>query len=269
MRKTLLVVVFLFSTSSPNLAFAQSDANAPTIPQKPLSSDPRVIPGRVIAEGHNTAPAGATKLPTYKLEEVELAQPVEITVRGARERLTTVLRLAVTPGESQLGYRIWIDDVLLPSVWGVGAKSLATFIYDRSILRDGAIISVGTERNIYDLPERLKLPDSFRATLKPEAIEEGNGIVSISSFFRVAGSERQRFIGIAMKTAKPLPTMNMGYSVQIGRRFFDAGGRGINWSVQLTEQQFAELKDGDRVAMDVGVFNIAYLGRLDKSIIDR
>jgi hypothetical protein len=223
----------------------------------------------MIAQGHNTAPAGAINLATYKLEEVELAQPEEIMIRGARERITTLLRLTVTPGESQIGYWIWIDDVLLPSVWGVDARSLATFIYDRSILHDGAIISVGTACNIYDLPERLKLPDNFRATLKPEAIEEGNGIVSIRRFLRSAGSERQHFVEIAMKTAKPLPTTNAGYTVQIGRRFFDVGGGDRDWSVALTERQFAELKDGDRVAISVWVMNVAYLGRLDMSIMDR
>jgi hypothetical protein len=93
--------------------------------------------------------------------------------------------------------------------------------------------------------------------------------VRIRSLLRVAGSERQRFVAIEVKTAKPLATTNMGYSVQIGRRFFEAGGHSTNWSVQLTERQFAELNDGDRIAIGVVAFNVAYLGRLDKSIIDR
>jgi hypothetical protein len=78
MFKIPLVIVFFFSIWSPNLGFAQSDANATTIRQKPLSSDPRFIPGRLIGEGHNTVSAAAINLLTYKLEEVELTQPAEI-----------------------------------------------------------------------------------------------------------------------------------------------------------------------------------------------
>jgi len=135
---------------------------------------------------------------------------------------------------------------------------------------EGADISIVDDRGeTHLLPDRLRLPDSVRTQIEREAFEEGNGIVGIRSVLRIYGSERQRFVAIEMKTAKPLPTTNMGYSVQIGRRFFAAGGGRTNWSVQLTERQFAELKDGDRVAIGVGAFNIAYLGRLDKSIIDR
>ena len=245
----------------------QSLASQP--PQGTTHDKVRIMPGRLIAEGHNIVPVGPDELLTYRLEEVDLPQPMDLEIHGLKGRLNTVMRLTITSAKAVDGNRIWINDVVLPAVWEVGVNSIATLIYDRSILTDGGTISVGRGNNIYDLPEHLKLPDSFSATLKPEKIEEGNGIVSIRSVLRIYGSERQRFVAIEMRTARPLPITNIGYSVQIGRRFFAAGGGHTNWSVQLPERQFAELKDGDRVAIGVGAFNIAYLGRLDKSIIDR
>ena len=237
--------------------------------KEPAMKNLRRAPGKLIAEGHNTVRVGPDELLTYRLEEVELPQPMDLEIHGLKERLNTVMRLTITSAKAVDGNRIWINDVVLPAVWEVDVNSLATLIYDRSILTDGAVISVGRGSSTYDLPERLKLPDNFKARLKPEKIEDGNGIVGIRSVLRIYGSERQRFVAIEMKTAKPLPITNIGYSVQIGRRFFDAGGGHTSWSVQLTERQFAELKDGDRVAIGVGAFNIAYLGRLDKRMIDR
>jgi len=39
--------------------------------------------------------------------------------------------------------------------------------------------------------------------------------------------------------------------------------------LELTGKEFEELKDGDRVGIGIGVLNVAYLGRLNNSIIDR
>jgi hypothetical protein len=238
--------------------------------QRVIEKDVRTISGKLLAEGRNTTPVGPYGLLTYRLEKVTLAES------GDRETLTdkgatkTALRLTITGTSLLRVTKVWIGDLLLPSVWSHGPSKIGALIYNQSALVEGADISIVDDKGEnHSLPERLGLPGSLKTALEPEAIEEGNGIVRIRSLLRIAGSERQRFVAIEVKTAKPLPTTNMGYSVQIGRRFFDAGGGAANWSVQLTERQFAELKDGDRIAIGVGAFNVAYLGRLDKSIRDR
>jgi hypothetical protein len=235
-----------------------------------IEKDVRIMPGKLLAEGRNTTPVGPYGLLTYRLEEVTLPASDNTETARSRGAMKDALRLTIT-GKSLLTVtRVWIGDFLLPSVWSHGPSKIGALIYNQSMLVEGADISIVDDRDeTHSLPERLRLPDSFRTTIKHEAIEEGNGIVGIRSVLRIAGAERQRFVAIEMKTAKPLPITNIGYSVQIGRRFFDAGGGHTNWSVQLTERQFAELKDGDRVAIGVGAFNIAYLGRLNKSIMDR
>ena len=234
-----------------------------------IEKDVRTMPGKLLAEGRNTTPVGPYGLLTYRIEEVTLAESGNTEAVGSRG-VKTALRLTITGTSLLTVTKVWVGDFLIPSVWSHGPSKIGALIYNQSMLMEGADISIVDDRGeTHSLPERLRLPDSVRTKIKPEAIEDGNGIVGIRSVLRIYGSERQRFIAIEMKTAKPLLTTNMGYSVQIGRRFFAAGGGRTNWSVQLTERQFAELKDGDRVAIGVGAFNIAYLGRLDKSIIDR
>ncbi len=234
-----------------------------------IEKNVRTMPGKLLAEGRNTTPVGPYGLLTYRIEEVTLPESGREAV-GSRGAVKTALRLMITGTSLLTVTKVWVGDFLLPSVWSHGPSKISALIYNQSMLMEGADISIVDDRGrTHSLPERLRLPDSVRTTIKPEAIEDGNGIVGIRSVLRIAGSERQRFVAIEMKTAKPLPITNIGYSVQIGRRFFDAGGGHTNWTVQLTEQQFAELKDGDRVAIGVGAFNTAYLGRLNKGIIDR
>ncbi|HLA10753.1 MAG TPA: hypothetical protein VJ023_09180 [Pyrinomonadaceae bacterium] len=238
--------------------------------QRSGAKDGRMAIGTLIAEGHNRQPVGRLKLLSYRLEEVELAQPVELQIGGIKQQVDTALRLTVTSDAVQTSRVIWVGDVLFPEVWEVGVKSVATLIYDRSLVRDGAVISVGTTGEWHDLPERLKLPESFKADQEPEKVEDGNEIIGIRSALRIAGSERHSLVKIEIRTARPLPVINGSYVVQIGRRFFGRlGGHGTNWTLELTPKEFDEVKEGDRVAIGVGVFNIAYLGRLNKSLINR
>jgi hypothetical protein len=267
-RRMKVAVSSLLVLWSLTLGAAQSSANPKA--QRSQLRERRLAPGRLIAEGHNTKPVGRLKLLTYKLEEVDLLQPAELETRGAKEQISTAFRLTVTSEAVQGSRVIWIDDVLLPEVWEAGLKSVATLIYDRSIIRDGAVISVGIGSELHDLPERLRLPQSFMANQEPEKIEEGNKIVSIRSALKIARSARERVVMIEMRTARPLPVINSSYLVQIGRRFFGrVGGHGTNWVLELTVKEFAELKEGERMAIGIGVLNVAYLGRLDKGLIDR
>ena len=82
----------------------------------------RRAPGKLIAEGHNIVRVGPDELLTYRLEEVELPQPMDLEIHGLKERLNTVMRLTITSAKAVDGNRIWINDVVLPAVWEVGVN---------------------------------------------------------------------------------------------------------------------------------------------------
>jgi hypothetical protein len=243
-------------------------------------SDPHLSAGRLVAKGENKRPVGGDKLLSYKLEEVDLPNPMEFEIRGKKHHLTTVLRLTITSESIQGAHTIWIDDAALPRVFGLGAHAIGTFIYDRSILRDGAEISVSASREFVTLPERLRLPKEFSARIDP-IVEEGNSIIGIHSALRIIGSVRQPLIQIEMRTNRAFPVRNAALQLQIGKQFFqnELGGdrSGHALTVSLTPKAFAELKDGAEV---IAFYNspdrsgalakeIWYFGRLNKSMLDR
>ncbi len=244
-----------------------------------IEKDVRTMPGKLIAEGHNIVRVGPDELLTYRLEEVELPNPMDFEIRGKRYHLTTVLRLTITSESISGAHTIWIDDAALPRVFGLGAHAIGTFIYDRSILRDGAEISVSDGREFVTLPERLRLPKEFSTTLRP-IVEEGNSIVGIHSALRIIGSVRQPLIQIEMRTERGFPIRNAALQLQIGKRFFvnelgvDPNGKTLR--VSLGPQVFADLKDGAEVLAGFtfdrsGAHSdeIWYFGRLNKSMLNR
>jgi hypothetical protein len=222
---------------------------------------------------------GASKLLTYKLEEVQLENLVELEIRGKKQRLSSVLRLTITSEAIQGAHSIWVDDALLPS-FGLGRNAIATLIYDRSIIRDGAEISVSNGKEFVTLPERLRLPVEFKNAIEP-LVEGGNSIISIHSALRITGSEGQPLIQIELQTNRPFPVRNAALQAQIGRQFFlnelGVGPDHRTLTISLTPKAFAELRDGAEV---IAFFNspdrsgasareIWYFGRLNKNSFTR
>ena len=231
-------------------------AASPFMQQDARIADARTTPGKLIAKGDNRTPVGRHKLLTYKLEEVELPVPIELEIRGKKERFATALRLTITSESIQGAHAIWLGDASLPKVFGLGPTAIATFIYDRSILRDGAVISVQDEKGLSSLPEPLKLPQGLRAStnLLPE---KGNMITGIHSALRIAGTLREPLVVIEFRTSRSLPQgLNDVYYVQIGKALFMglscADSKCQSMALQLTAREFAELKDGDLVAISYG-----------------
>jgi len=224
-------------------------------------------PGRLISEGQNTTPVGPRKLLTYKLEEIDLPQPKEIIANGRKRLITTALRLSIKAEQHQPSSVIWIGDVLFPNPWEPDGSSIATLIYNPSLLRDGATISVGAGEQIYDLPDPLKLPAPLKTDEEP--VQSGNGIV-LRTLLRVDGTKYERSIVIHVIISQPLPVVNSTYSLQIGRKFFSQLiGNNTQYRVEMSPQEFADLKDGARVSINMGPMVVAYLGRLDKRMLDR
>ena len=209
-------------------------------------------PGKLITEGHNKTPLTSKRLLTYRLEEVPLSKPLQLQIRGRKEIVRSTLRITITSELIQGSHIIWVDDAALGAV-ELGGKGMAAIIYDRSILRDGAVIAVSNHNggDLYYLPERLELPESFRATIRPPTTEDGN-TYTIRTALRVKGSERQPLIEIGLRTNRPFPVGNNTMYVQLGKRFLPFSGFGQlgqlgpgELVVSLTPQEFAQLKDGD------------------------
>jgi len=251
--------------------------------KEPAMKDLRIAPSKLLAAGSNELPSGPHKLLTYKLEEVELPVPIELEIRGKKERFATALRLTITSESIQGAHAVWLGDASLPNVFGLGPTAIGTFIYDRAILRDGALISVQDEKGLSSLPEPLKLPQSFRASTKT-VLEEGNAITSIHSALRIAGTLREPLVVIEFRTSRSLPQgLNDGYYVQIGKALFMglscADSKCQAMALQLTAREFAELKDGDLVAISYGSrlpdhsgsfgSRLWAFGPLNKSMLDR
>lgn len=244
-------------------------------PQKSKVNDLRTLSGALVAEGRTKTTVGPLKLVTYKLEEVTLPQPVEVEVRGEKKQFQNVLRLTIMSESNIDAHLIWIDDASLPGVWGVGGKGVAALIYDRSILRNGAVISLSHGGQVYELPEQLTLPEKMQATIAPETIGDGN-TYTLRSALRIIGSVRQPLVEIDFRTNRGFPILNAAYGVQIGKRFFPANASDRTVRLSLTTKEFAELSDGERIAVSTGWVNYSalgtgawYFGRLDKSRLDR
>ncbi|MGI8732141.1 MAG: hypothetical protein ACR2LM_02435 [Pyrinomonadaceae bacterium] len=258
------------------LAFNMHLALVPSVQQVSTKSDPHLAAGRLVAKGESRTPKGHNKLLTYRLEEVDLSDPLKFEIRGKTHHLTTILRLTITSESIQGAHTIWIDDAALPRVFGQGAHAIGAFIYDRSILREGAEISVSDSQEFVTLPERLRLPKEFKSTIEP-LVEEGNSIVRISSLLRIAGSVRRPMIQIEMRTNRAFPVRNAMLQVQIGKEVFRAGGRGLTAGVFLTPEEFGRIKDGAEVIAfynspdrsGASAKDIWYFGRLNKSMLDK
>ena len=85
--KTELLLMLLVS---PNSGLSQSALHGSP------KNNPHVSPGRLVAEGESNRPFGNDKLLTYKLEEVDLADPIDLAFRSKRHHLSSVMRLTIT-----------------------------------------------------------------------------------------------------------------------------------------------------------------------------
>lgn len=235
----------------------------------------RTAPGRLLSEGQ------ASKSITYKLDEVPLDEPREVERYGKKDTIETTFRLTLKGSELSNVGLIWIDDAALPAFWDNSRQNLLTMIYDASILRDGAEISMSrldsTQLRLLD--ERLRLPVTFRPPARLS--EEGNSIVNLKSAVRSIGAIRQPLIQVELRTNRPFPARQSTLQLQVGKRFFlneltgDYTGRTL--TLTLTPEMFAGFKDGAEI---VAFFDrpdrsgasgqdIWYFGRLNKSLLDR
>ena len=142
--------------------------------QQPLAQSPdndvaiaqmHKLAGRVLAKGKNDQPAGELKLRSYMVEEVSLARPMQVEISGLKTEVSRGWRLTITGGPfvvRAMPAMVWIDNVLLGyGVESTDLQKISVITFERSLLRDGAAISISYGEDDparTELPERLALP---------------------------------------------------------------------------------------------------------------
>lgn len=249
----------------------------------------RTAEGRLLLQGQGSWASGNGGSVRYKLKEITLPEPREMEIHGRRRMVEFAYRLTMAGGESRGSQPagtapvpalskfglLWLDDVALPT-FSLDSQEISTLIFDRSVLRDGAEISVSNPdgSGMYSLVERFK----YQPTVQPgKEAEEGNEVVSIRSAVRVIGATRMPLVQIELRTNRPFPPRESALQLQVGKRFFvneltgDYTGRTL--MLTLTQEMFAELKEGAEIVAfydkpDRSGFagrDVWFFGRLDKS----
>jgi hypothetical protein len=157
-----LLLLVLAGATQTRAQDSQADDNA----QEPKMSDLLKMPGKVIAESNSAAAAGKFKVRNYRVEELTLPAPVEVSVGGKRVEVSRAFRVTITGGPfpvRALPAVVWVDDTAV----GFGVESedldaITAVTFDASLLREGATLylSYGDKENKADrsaLPEKLKL----------------------------------------------------------------------------------------------------------------
>jgi hypothetical protein len=235
----------------------------------------RSAPGRMLVE------AQPSESLSYQLEEVQLSVPRELEIRGRTESVDRAFRLTLKGGDVSSAALIWIDDAPLPAVWSYERRNITAVIFDTSILRDGAEISISNPegRQLRSSSERLRLPANLRvATAVPDA---SNSVAAIRRATRVIGTNRYPIVQIELRSNRPFPARETPLQLQVGKRFFleelsgDASGK--NLTLTLTPELFAELKDGAEIVAfysrpdrsGASDQNLWRFGRLNKSMLEK
>ncbi|MFN2511235.1 MAG: hypothetical protein ABR568_07295 [Pyrinomonadaceae bacterium] len=248
----------------------------------------RTVEGRVLSQGQGSWASETGKPIRYKLTELTLPEPRVMEIHGRRVTVEFAYRLTLAGAELRGSQRegtagapalskfkmIWLDDAGFPT-YSLNSEEISTLIYDRSVLKDGAKISVSHSdgSDMYSLDEPLKYQSNVRSSNEKE---EGNDVVGIRSAVRVIGATRMPLVQIELRTNRPFPPRDSALRLQIGKRFFlneltgDPNGRTL--TLTLTREMFAELKQGEEVVAffdlpDRSGFagrDVWHFGRLDK-----
>src|SRR6267378_1449214 len=116
-RLILLIGLSLIGMSNAPLTGAQTEPGSVSRAPSLTIEDLYRPPGETLAEGNNTVPFGKLKLKSYKLEEITLVKPIELSSHGNRETVKKIIRLTITGESFQPGdYTIWLGEESLTDV---------------------------------------------------------------------------------------------------------------------------------------------------------
>jgi hypothetical protein len=252
----------------------------------------RTAEGRLLSQGQGSWTSGTGEPIRYKLKELALAEPRVMEIHGRRVTVEFAYRLTLAGAELRSSQRdgtarvpalskfkmIWLDDAALPA-YSLNSEEISALIYDRSVLKDGARISVSQTdgSDMYSSDQPLKYQSNVQSSNERE---EGNQVVGIRSAVRVIGATRMPLVQIELRTNRPFPPRDSVLQLQIGKRFFlneltgDPNGRTL--TLTLTREIFAELQQGAEIVAffdkpDRSGFtgrDVWHFGRLDKGRLE-
>lgn len=238
--------------------------------------------GELLSKGKNSIPTGKLKVKTYRLEEIRLPEPIEVTSGISHLRIESALRLTVTLNTYlNENYSIWVGDdfyraaptrtVPLPQ-----DNELSVIVFG-PMLQDDATIQVvtGTSCTTSDqlsiLPERLRVPSRLRPPEKKEHFE-GISLKIRRDTSSDATLDRPDVIVEITRPPRFDLSRNQIMVAQVGRQEFYASPRTPQTlELRMTAEQFARAKDGDLIRIKYGFCSPGglHVGRLDKSLLDQ
>ena len=112
------------------------------------------LPGNLLTQAKTDGPTSDLKLTGYRIEEVTLPRTVTTQVSGEQVTAATAWRVTITGGPFPVRAMpavIWVDD----QVAGYGIENeilteITAITFDRSLIRDGAVISLSYGENKED-----------------------------------------------------------------------------------------------------------------------
>lgn len=137
------------------------------LPEKLGQMDLYRMSGTVIAQGQNTKPTGFLKLKTYRVEEILLPQPKTVEINGNQIQVNKAWRITINGDEFRVGalaWYIWINTTPLNAVESWDLSEINTIIYDVSLLKEGATLSVTYGKN-YAIPGRVELSEKLHLSV--------------------------------------------------------------------------------------------------------
>lgn len=224
--------------------------------------------GKLLSESENTAPAGKLGIISYRLEELKLSKPFDLS--DGKPAIENAFRLVVLTAQKLPldTFNIWLDDAPRQAIQ-ITPKSVALIIYARTI-PDGMTIALSTtsERELQDrsiLSDRLIVP--FPYATSPQEIASSQPVISLRRLdtdsplieLRVDIPNRPCVIGNAVKV----------FEIDGLELNADCDRDAIIRLFSVTE--FARLRDGAEIKFKYGYGRESssgfVLGRLNKSSI--
>jgi hypothetical protein len=171
----LLLVAVAMWILVPHSAVAQSSPNVDSSTADVQDDDEGVsaenlitAQGSEIGHGQNSQPVGPLGIKTFRVEQVSLSEPREVSVAGQSAIVTTALRLTVSGGPfvvRDMPYVIWVGDKALGAGQeSVDLSSISVVTFDPTLLRNGSTISVSAG---FDATRRTDLPDKLSINVAP------------------------------------------------------------------------------------------------------
>jgi len=202
-------------------------------------------PARLLYAGDNVVPTGKLNVKTYRLEEVKLPHPLELSIRGTSKSIDSVIRLIVTgekfpPGE----YTIWVGEEGLADVMR-SSSEITTVIFDRSLLQNGATISI-SYATLGD-PSRTVLPEALYVPAEAGTQNIDNE-TTVTRVVKVNRQGEKPFVEIELTSEGGFQVRNAQQVFQIGN-FETSGsnppdGNGYKWIIRMPLDIFENLEDG-------------------------